>query len=111
LTFGSLDLSNKTVVNQTLFNKAIKYIQTDELIHFDGVKVIEYRWAVIFTPDDTLKTTIAKIEVDLPYISIPALVFSQVKESFNNNFGETERNCTERMCSLLLPCSDAIKLF
>jgi len=78
LTFGALDLSNKTVVNQTLFNRGISIIQRDVLIHFVGAKVIEYRWAVIFTPDDKLKTTTGKIEVDLPYISIPAVVFDQV---------------------------------
>ena len=66
---------------------------------------------MIFKPSDKLITTFAKIEVDLPYISIPTQVFEQLVQNFDNYFDNSMINCTERMCSFLMACDQAKLLF
>ena len=72
------------MANQTLFNKTISLVQIDEKEYFIGTRIVEYRWAVLFLPNENLKKTIAKIEVDLPYVSIPNTVFEQALSMLTN---------------------------
>ena len=72
------------MANQTLFNKTISLVHIDEEEYFIGTRVVEYRWAVIFKPNEKLIRTIGKIEIDLPYVSIPTQVFEQVLSNLKN---------------------------
>ena len=73
-----------------------------------GVKVLEYRWSKIFTPDPELSRTVAFFEFDLSYISVPQSVFEDIKRFFEAEFPFKERECNRFVCTVIKNCTDTI---
>lgn len=94
----------------SIFHKAVPIQQR---ISFDdgsselrkGVKVLDYKWAMIFTPDPQYIKCMAFFEFDLNYISVPIPVFDEIATVLKTStFPPSLVECTDRRCSVLADC-------
>lgn len=57
--------------NLTFFNLSVPLVQSSGNRYSKGIKIIEYRWIPFFKPDEEFIATMALLEFDLGYISVP----------------------------------------
>lgn len=93
--------------NLTFFNLSVPLVQSSGNRYSKGIKIIEYRWIPFFKPDEEFIATMALLEFDLGYISVPQYIFPQIKQWFEENF-LTDVACSNRKCSVKKTCDETI---